>query len=189
MRYVLLALLLCSSVKAADDLPNLVRVAIAQEVEAFDDLESRWKKKKLKPGESAMLFGKKTIKPKEQIERMQALREQVGRGDVSFRMLNLDRDLKLGQVGVLAPQFQRITCSDAIEEGAFFGRYETGQADIKGRPTRSREFYFVGIPGTETIVPGKDVSISVPLIVTGRQVETIKLTPLAVLLKQIAKDK
>jgi len=109
----------------SEELATLVENAIAEEVAACDEIEERWKKKKLKAGESVLLFGKKTLKPAEQAERMKELREQTGRGEVSFRMLSLAiDDIKIGQAGVIAPKFQPIECrsaSDSENGNEFFG--------------------------------------------------------------------
>ena len=119
---------------AADDFTKLVESALKEEIAEFDAIEERWEKKKLKPAESVLLFGKKKLSADEQAERMKEVRKQVEAGEVSFRVLSLSDDLVIGQVGVIAPTFQPIVCSRAIEDG-FFGGRAVGTIRDRGEAT------------------------------------------------------
>ena len=170
---------------AQDDtkLRAAVAAAIEAEVESFDELEERWKKKKLKPAETASLFGKKKLTTPQQTERMQDIREQVLAGEASFRVLSLKSDdLVTGKAGAWPEGAKDVRCEYLVESrGGFVGTYKSvfatsgvvgtvGNQKLKTttRSSTSQPFLFAGIPGSEDLVDDKTISITCPVIVTGR---------------------
>jgi len=173
-------------VHAEEPLKKIVDAAIAEELSHLRDIEERFEKGKLKPAESVLLFGKKTLSKEKRLEKLNELRIQVEAGEVSFRTLSLDLDhLKIGQAGVLVKPFQRIYVTGSEDTGnEFYGYYSTPDG-FGGRPHRSNDFTFRNVPGGEELVSGKAIVITVPLLVAGRQSDTFVLESLASCIKKV----
>lgn len=166
-----------------DDLRKIVAVAIQSEVEEFDSIEERLKKKRLKPGEAARLFGRAKLNNEQQQERLHSLREQVLAGEVSFREFSFKpKDMNAGQFGVWPARANPVKCEFvAAEQDGFVGTYRSstpyigvsgaaGRERIRVKPIDnvSDLFLLVGIPGGDDLVDDKTISIGCPVIITGR---------------------
>ena len=181
----------------ADPLSKVVEGVIADELEKVQDIEDRFEKGKLKPAESALLFGKKTLSKEKKLERIKDLRDKVTKGEVSFRTMSLNSDLlKVGDVGVLEKQFQQIDCQAIEDEGnVFVGTYSVqttriiGVAPVPGRSRNSRDLIFENVPGGENLVAGKSITITCPMVIVGRRSDTFVFEPLSVRLERIRKQK
>lgn len=91
---------------------------------------------------------------------LKELRAKVEAGEISFRVLSLAiNDLKLGQVGV--------------------GNQIVNESRL------SRPLLFRDIPGGEELVPKKSITITVPVIVSGRQSDAFVLESFAAAVKRV----
>lgn len=167
---------------AQDDLRSMSEAALKEETAAFDEINARFEKNKLKPAESALLFGKKKLTKEQQRERMAEIGTQVAAGEASFRIISVDVDqMKVGNSGVIAPQFQPIWCEDTDElSNGFYGKFR-----LRGMEAASRDFLFRNVPDAEDMVKGKRITVSVPVIITGRESGTFVFESLASVVKRV----
>jgi hypothetical protein len=169
---------------AQEDFGKLVAAALSEEKDAFDDVQERFEKGKLKPGEAVALFGKKKLTKPQQRERLAELRQQVEVGEASCRVLSLNiDDLKVGACGVLGPKYQPIKVEAGGEANEFFGSYTFEEVGVRNntitsKSRQSREFLFVGVPQGDGVAPGKRIQIDVPLLITGRRGDVMVLEAL-----------
>jgi hypothetical protein len=175
---------------AADDGTDIVESAIKDEIAEFDAVEDRWEKSKLKPAEKTALFGKKTLNKEQQRERLAELRKRVESGEVSFRLLSLNfEDVKVGTSGVIAPKWQPLTCTSVVDSD-IANEFEAGYSFTDGAKIRtSRPLVFVNIPASESLIPNKRITITVPVIVTGRRNETFVFESFAAAVKRVREFK
>lgn len=183
----LLCVLVFSFAAQADEL-TIVETALREEIAEFEAIEERWTKHKLKGSERLALFGKKTLTKQQQRERLDEIRTQVEAGEVSFRLLSLKFDeIKIGSSGVVAPNFQPITCTSSADRGnQFAGGYTF---NIRLAPDVSKPMIFVNVPGGDSMIPGKKITIDAPLIVTGRRGETFVFESFAAAVKRAREAK
>lgn len=171
---------------AADDFTKLVESAIKDEIAEFEAVEERWEKSKLKPAEKTALFGKKTLNKEQQRERLAEFRKRVESGEVSFRLLSLNFDeIKVGTSGVIAPKWQPITCTSVVDSDVA-NEFEAGYSFTDGTKIRtSRPMVFVNIPDSESLIRNKRITITVPVLVTGRRNDTFVFESFAAAVKRV----
>ena len=125
----------------AEETDTIVLKALKEEITAFDDVESRWDKGKLKQTEKAFLFGKKALTKSEQRERLDAVRKEVERGEVSLHVFNF-LDPRLGHRESRACRSQNRCSAVAVNPATRLDR--AGAADrqpsrpVPGRSLRER---------------------------------------------------
>lgn len=173
---LILLLLVSAIAHAADDVRKTLDEYLAADLKILDDIAERHEKGKLKPAETKGLFGKTLPAKAKRLERLAEIRKEIQAGTFSF-----------------ARPWGAVNVRQVVDPDSFLGSYL-----VPGSLPPPTVELFRNIPDTSDVSDGLDITITTPLIATGRYTyktvggaaKTVRiLEPRSVLIERLAKEK